>query len=97
MIIQSLITGIFPNKLIIVKIIPIFKKMTDMISTTSGLYFAFDIQIFEKVVYIQLFQYFTSNNLFHANQYGFRAEYSTELALSELVDRIQILMKNNYL
>ena len=43
-------------------------------------------KIFEKVV--QLFQYFTSNNLFHANQYGFRAEYSTELALSELVDRI---------
>ena len=39
-------------------------------------------------MYIQLFQYFTSNNLFHANQYGFRAEYSTELALSELVDRI---------
>ena len=26
--------------------------------------------------------------MFHANQYGFRAEYSTELALSELVDRI---------
>ena len=39
-------------------------------------------------MYIQLFQYFSSNNLFHANQYGFRAEYSTELALSELVDRI---------
>ena len=39
-------------------------------------------------MYIQLFQYFTSNNLFHANQYGFRDEYSTELALSELVDRI---------
>ena len=39
-------------------------------------------------MYIQLFQYFTSNNLFHANQYGFRAEYFTELALSELVDRI---------
>ena len=39
-------------------------------------------------MYIQLFQYFISNNLFHANQYGFRAGYSTELALSELVDRI---------
>ena len=37
---------------------------------------------------IQVFQYFTSSNLFHANQYGFRAEYSTELALSELVDRL---------
>ena len=39
-------------------------------------------------MYIQLFQYCTSNNLFHANQYGFRAEYSNELALFELVDRI---------
>ena len=47
-------------------------------------------QIFETFVYIQLFQYFTRNNLFHANQYGFRAEYSTELALSELVDRIDL-------
>ena len=33
---QSLITGIFPNKLKIAKIIPIKKKMTDMISTTTG-------------------------------------------------------------
>ena len=28
------------------------------------------------------------NSLLHANQYGFRAKYSTELALNELVDRI---------
>ncbi len=36
----------------------------------------------------QLFQYLTVNSLLHANQYGFRAKYSTELALNELVDRI---------
>ncbi len=35
-----------------------------------------------------MFQYLTVNSLLHANQYGFRAKYSTELALIELVDRI---------
>ena len=43
--------------------------------------------IFEKVLYIQLFQYSTSNNLFHANQYGFRAEYSAELVDTDLDDK----------
>ena len=35
-----------------------------------------------------MFQYLSVNLLLHANQYGFRAKYSTELALNELVDRI---------
>ena len=42
----------------------------------------------KKTIFTQLFQYITVNSLFHANQYGFRAKYSTELALIELVDRI---------
>ena len=42
----------------------------------------------EKTIYTQLFQYLTVNSLLHANQYGFRAKYSTELALIELIDRI---------
>ena len=41
-----------------------------------------------KKQYSQLFQYLSINSLLHANQYGFRAKYSTELALNELVDRI---------
>ena len=45
-------------------------------------------KVFEKTIYSQLFQYLTVNSLPHANQYGFRAKYSTELALNELVDRI---------
>ena len=42
----------------------------------------------KKTIYTQLFQYLTLNSLLRANQYGFRAKYSTELALIELVDRI---------
>ena len=45
-------------------------------------------KVFEKTIYSQLFQYLFVNSLLHANQYGFRAKYSTELALNELVDRI---------
>ena len=45
-------------------------------------------KVFEKTIYSQLFQYLSVNSLLHANQYGFRAKYSTELALNELVDRI---------
>ena len=45
-------------------------------------------KVFKKTIYTQLFQYLTVNSLLHANQYGFRANYSTELELIELVDRI---------
>ena len=45
-------------------------------------------KIFEKVVYNQLYRYFTQNKLFYDSQYGFRAKHSTELAIVELVDRI---------
>ena len=55
-------------------------------------------KVFEKTIYSQLFQYLSVNSLLHANQYGFRAKYSTELALNELVDRIysQLDEKNTY-
>ena len=46
--------------------------------------------VFEKIVYTQLFHYLSLHKLLHPNPYGFRAEYSTELATSELVDRIYL-------
>ena len=45
-------------------------------------------KIFEKVVYNQLYRYFTENNLFSDSQYGFRPKQSTELATVELVNII---------
>ena len=45
-------------------------------------------KIFEKVVFQQVYSYFTNNKLFYKNQYGFRKHHSTELAAIELIDRI---------
>ena len=87
---QSLITGIYHDKLKIAKVIPLFKKDDKVkidnyrpISLLSSI-----SKIFEKVVYNQLYRYFTQNKLFYHSQYGFRAKHSTELATVELVDRI---------
>ena len=87
---QSLITGIYPDKLKIAKVIPLFEKddkaKTDnyrLISLLSSI-----SKIFEKFVYNQPYRYFTHNKLFYDSLYGFRAKNSTELATVELVDRI---------
>ena len=45
-------------------------------------------KVFEKIVYNQLFKYFTDNNLFYTSQYGFRSLHSTELASLELIDKV---------
>ena len=96
---QSLITGIYPEKLKIAKVIPLFKKddkaKTDNyrpISPLSSIW-----KIFEKVVYNQLYKYFTQNKLFYDSQYGFRAKHSTEFATVELVDIILHSINNKEL
>ena len=47
-------------------------------------------KVFEKIVYNQLYTYFTSDNLLYMykGQYGFREDHLTEMANIELVDRI---------
>lgn len=87
---QSLCTGIFPQSLKIAKIIPIFKKenphITDNYRPVSLL--PIISKIFEKVVFIQVYDYFTENDLLYKSQYGFRKLHSTELAALEFTDKI---------
>ena len=93
---QTLNTGIFPDKLKIAKILPIYKKDEEYllknyrpISVLSSL-----SKVFEKVMHKQLFDHFTANTLFFENQYGFRSQHSTEMAALELVDRIICAVDN---
>ena len=88
---QSMLTGIFPGKLKIAKVIPLFKKDDRRLNMDN--YRPISIlpaisKIFERVVYNQLYEYFSSNKLFYEGQYGFRGYHSTELANIELTDRI---------
>ena len=51
-------------------------------------------KVFETVIHEQLSDYFSSNNLFSGQQYGFRKNSSTELAALELIDRLLAQLKN---
>ena len=87
---QSLCTGIFPTRLKLAKVIPLYKNKGDdfkfenyrPISLLSAI-----SKIYERVVFDQIYDYLQSNKLFYSNQYGFRRKHSTETAGLELFDR----------
>ena len=87
---QSLHVGKFPSKLKIAKIVPIFKKDNEQlienyrpISVLPAM-----SKVFEKVMFTQLYDYFTVNNILYRSQYGFRQGHNTELAALENIDRV---------
>jgi len=87
---KSLDTGIFPNKLKIAKILPIYKK--DDITSIEN-YRPISIlpaisKVLEKVICIQINTHFKDNNLFYFKQYGFRELHSTEMAVLDIIDEI---------
>ena len=87
---QCLATGIFPDKLKIAKVVPIYKSEDENIFNN---YRPISIlpalsKVFEKIIFNQTYSYFDDHNLFFGNQYGFRKKHSTELAVLEVIDRI---------
>ena len=94
---QSLCTGIFPEKLKVAQIRPIFKKGDE---SMVGNYRPVSIlpalsKVFEKVVFDQLYKYLTENDLLYSGQYGFRKGHSTELACIEFVDNARLRQITN--
>ena len=96
---QSLCTGIFPDRLKIAKVIPLFKKGDQHILDNYRPISLLPVisKVFEKIVFDQLYQYFTDNDLIFTSQYGFRKLHSTELASIELIDRIAQYMDSGKL
>ena len=81
--------GIFPDRLKISKIIPIFKS--DNASLVQN-YRPISIlpaisKIFERAVYNRIFQFLVDNDLLYKHQYGFRPGHSTSHALTNFVTK----------
>ena len=83
-------SGVFPDRLKIAKIVPIHKKnevyLFDNYRPISLL--PVISKVFEKIMHQQIFDFFSENGLLYASQYGFRKQHSTELAVTEFVDRV---------
>ena len=87
-------TRIFPDSLKIAKIIPIYKKgePTDLPNYRPMSLLPTMSKIFERIIHIQLQEYFNSNNLLAEQQYGFCPNHSTEYAAVKVVDHISNTM-----
>ena len=86
----SLKKGIFPEKMKIAKVSPIFKKGDkSILSNYSPISILPCIsKILEHIMYNRLYTYLAEKNILFNKQFGFRADHSTEHALLELIDQI---------
>ncbi len=93
---QSLQTGIFPNKMKMAKVIPIFKngnKHNFCNYQPISLLPQFS-KILETLFAHRLEDFIEKQHLLSDQQYGFRANRSTTMAVMELIDNISTNTKN---
>ena len=86
----SLLQGVYPDKLKIGKVIPIYKTEDPSLFVNyrpiSLLpYFS---KFFEKVMYNRLVEFAATNEIFYLRQFGFRKNHSTSHALIHLLNKI---------
>jgi len=86
----SLSTGIFPDNMKTAKVVPIFKCDNKRLVNNYRPISVLPVfsKILEKIMYNRLISFMEKNKYLTDNQYGFRANYSTSMALIELIDRI---------
>ena len=86
--------GMFLNKLKQSKITPIFKANDNKLQSNNRPISVLSSmsKLYEYAISDQLAQYLIDNHLFSSNQYGFRAQHSTELTALSIIDRLTYLM-----
>ena len=94
----SFATGVYPDKLKIAKVIPIFKNKGDLLLTLN--YRPISLlsnvnKIFEKLVYARLYSFLNLHNCIYELQFGFRAKHSTNHALFSLTEMIREALDNS--
>ena len=82
--------GCVPDQLKIPEVIPVFKAGD---TTSIGNYRPISIlpvfsKVFERLMYTRLMTYITEHKILSNLQFGFRKGYSTEMAISVLIDNI---------
>ena len=78
----------FPTSWKLTKIIPLHKKLNRLdpknyrpVALLSPL-----SKILEKIIYTQIYNYFSNNKIFHSSLHGYRQHRSTQTALLQLYD-----------
>lgn len=87
---SSLISGFFPCKLKVAKVIPVFKRGNRNDSTSYRPISLLPVfsKLFEKVVYYQLSEFLEDNKVLDGEQHGFRSKKSTITAGINFIESI---------
>ena len=93
----SITSGIVPVELKIARVVPLFRagdKSFFVNYRPISILPSFS-KILEKIVYSRLMNYLNKYKILSDNQFGFRKNHSTELALTLLYDKISSAIDNN--
>ena len=93
---RSFTTGIVPNNLKIAKVIPIYKNENpELFANYRPISILPSIsKILERLMYNRLSNFLADHNIISKKQYGFRENYSTYMAIIDLVDKISSNIDN---
>ena len=94
---KSFSSGIFPDLLKIVKVIPIHKGNSNQEMNNYrpiSLLSIFD-KIIEKLMHNRLYKFLDEKNILYDKQYGFRKNNSTIFSLIEITEKIKETIDNN--
>ena len=87
---QSIATGIFPDKMKIAKVIPLYKgKQRDLVINYRPISLLMTIsKLLEKVIYSRFYKFLEKKNTLFESQYGFCTKRSCEQAILELISHL---------
>ncbi len=93
----SIKTATFPDRLKYAKIIPIYKadKRTILSNYRPISILSPISKLIERLIFNNLLRFLLDNNILFKYQFGFRENYSTELALVEISDKIYKSLDNS--
>ena len=94
---SAMTLGIFPEKLKLSKVIPLFKKgdKLDVSNYRPISILTCFTKIFEKVIFNRLLNFFNKHSVLVSNQYGFRENCSTSHAILDIVTSTYDNINNN--
>ena len=87
---QCMENGIFPEKMKIAKVVPVFKNGSPEIMSNYRPISVLSVfsKIFEKCISARLVEFLEKCNIIKKNQYGFRAGHSTSSAVTDFIHKV---------